>query len=135
MTSSLKLGAVFRVKRFKGRGYREKPRYLIYFGSCSSGLIFFTTTTQKQFYEIGKRSKIPFYFFKKRHSCFSQECVLDIKGYYIFTEEEFFDFNPELTGFLKEEEIKECLRVITFDNPDLPEEIYKTLRDLLVKLL
>jgi len=135
LTSSLKLGAVFRVKRFKGRGYREKPRYLIYFGSCSSGLIFFTTTTQKQFYEIGKRSKIPFYFFKKGHSCFSQECVLDIKGYYIFTEEEFFDFNPELTGFLKEEEIKECLRVITFDNPDLPEEIYKTLRDLLVKLL
>jgi len=61
--------------------------------------------------------------------------VLDIKGYYIFTEEEFFDFNLELTGFLKEEEIKECLRVITFDNPDLSEEIYKTLRDLLVKLL
>jgi len=99
------------------------------------GVNFLYHHCKKQFYEIGKRSGIPFYLFERGHPCFSQECVLDIQGYYLFTEEEFSNFHLELTGFLTEEEIKECLKIITFDNPDLPEEIYKALRDLLVKSL
>ncbi len=133
------LGTVIRHKQFKGRfSKRLKPRYLIYFGKLDEIKVhvFFTTTTQVNYYREGSRKSVPYHLFPEKHPCFTKECVLDVQVAYLIPESEIEKLKSrvEIKGRLSVEEFKQCLRAITYTDLYLDRVVYNYLRNLLFSL-
>ncbi len=108
---------------------------MVYFGRLAEFdvHIFFTTTGRVEYYSKGKRKTIPHYPFPEGHPCFRKACVLDVEVVYLVSKEEVEGWRGEIEvkGRLTKKEFKECLRVITYNNPHLDRLTFEYLRKLL----